>query len=56
MAKKNKRTEQNRICIGVKFIYKGLLPKQHIKIQNKETVKYNQATYICLKRRKKYNG
>ena len=24
-------TEQNRICIGLKSIYKGMLPKQHIK-------------------------
>ena len=35
------RTEQNRIFIGLKSIYKGLLPKQHIK--------YNQTTYTCLK-------
>ena len=29
------RTEQNRICIGLKSIYKGLLPKQHIKYKTK---------------------
>jgi hypothetical protein len=30
------RTEQNIIFIGVKSIYKGLLPKQHIKYKTKK--------------------
>ena len=30
------RTEQNRIFIGVNSIYKGLLPKQHIKNKTKK--------------------
>ena len=29
------RTEQNRIVIGLNSIYKGLLPKQHIKYKTK---------------------
>jgi hypothetical protein len=29
------RTEQNRIFIGLKSRYKGLLPKQHIKYKTK---------------------
>jgi hypothetical protein len=30
------RTKQNRNCIGLKSIYKGLLPKQHIKYKTKK--------------------
>jgi hypothetical protein len=29
------RTEQNRIVIGLKSIYKGLLPRHHIKYTTK---------------------
>jgi hypothetical protein len=44
------RTEQNRIFIGLKSIYKGLLPKQHIKYKTKKLlVIYNQTSlYNCL--------
>ena len=41
------RTEQNRTCIGLKSIYKGLLPKQHIKYKTK-TVNYNQTTFVHI--------
>ena len=47
------RTEQNRTFIDLKSIYKGLLPKQHLKYKTK-TVNYNQTTFVhiyctCLK-------
>ena len=34
------RTEQNMIFIGLKSIYKGLLPKQHIKSLNTKQSNY----------------
>jgi hypothetical protein len=34
-------TEQNRIFIGVKSIYKGLLPKQHTKLNSVSKVYYS---------------
>jgi hypothetical protein len=36
------RTEQNRIFIGVKSIYKVLLPKQHIKYKTKKLLNTNK--------------
>jgi hypothetical protein len=41
------RTEQNIIVIGVKSIYKGLLPKQHIKYKTKETVNCNSNMFCA---------
>jgi hypothetical protein len=38
---------QNRTFIGLKSIYKGLLPKQHIKYKTK-TVNYNQTTFVHI--------
>ena len=43
-------TEQNRIFIGVKSIYKGLLPKQHIKYKTKKLLNAIKLhMYTCLK-------
>jgi hypothetical protein len=40
------RTEQNRMFIDLKSIYKGLLPKQHMKYKTKKLLTIDESLYF----------